>query len=120
MLKRIYQYLKKFFAKGAAAWSGVIEQHREIITEAAIADEKLMVRQDRVNPANYVSFEAFGVRMCMRKAEMAEWALLPRHEKKRLAMQVKTKVKKGYLVYKEYNGVQMLVDPNQVLNPNNL
>lgn len=120
MLRSLTNYLKFFFAKVAAAWHGVIEQQREIITEAQINDDKLAVKQDRVNPENYVSFEAFGVKMCMRKAEMAQWVLLPRHEKKRLAMQVKTKIKKGYLVYKEYNGVTMTVDPKQVLNPNNL
>lgn len=120
MLKRIYQYLKKFFAKGAAAWSGVIEQHREIITEAAIADEKLMVRQDRIDPANYVGFYFGKTWVTIRKAEMAEWTLLPRSEQRRLVRQFETKLKKGILIYEEINGFKIITEPKKVLNPNNL
>jgi hypothetical protein len=114
----VLNFIKKFFAAVFQRLWGVVETQRDIVSEAKVVDQKLQVRRDRINPDNYTSFKAHGVLLCMRKTEVAEWNRLDRHERRRLANQYKTRIKKGELVYKEYDGVTLLVDPKKVLDPN--
>jgi hypothetical protein len=115
---QVAEFFKNLWRKISEKIWGVVEQQREIVSEAVEADTKLEVRRDRVNPDNYTSFTVHGVLICMRKVELPMWNSLDRHERRRLAQQYKTKINKGELVYKEYDGVTLLVSKKQVLDPN--
>lgn len=115
---RVAEFFKNIWNKISEKIWGVVEKQREIVSEAAEVDTKVEIRKDRINPDNYTSFMAHGVLICMRKVEVPEWNSKTRSERRRLAGLIKNRVNKGELVYKEYDGVTLLVSPKQVLDPN--
>ncbi len=114
----VLNFIKKIFAAIFQRFQSVVETQREIVSDIKKTDEKLEVRKNRVNPDHYTSFYAHGVLLCMRKVELPEWNRLDRKQRRRLAQQYKTKINKGELIYKDYDGVTLLVSPKQVLDPN--
>lgn len=116
---KLLQIIGSLFQKLYDNFWGVVEQQREIISEAKEKDEKLMVRLDRVNPDNYVTINYKGFDLTMRKEEIPTWSALGREQKRGYVEKVKSKIKKGHLVYKQFGTVKLLVDPKQVLNPVN-
>ena len=115
----VTEFLNKIFQKISAAWWKLINRQRDILSKAQENDDRLQVRLDRVNPENYVSINYDGVDITMRKDEMFVWSEMNRERKRHFAAKVKNKIKKGELVYKQFGNVKLLVDPKQVLNPNN-
>lgn len=117
---RILSFIKKFFSWLLSGFNKVIETQREIVSEAKKKDERLMVRQDLVNPDNYTSVEYDGFKITMRKIELPAWEGLNRAGKRHYVSVLKNKIRKGELVYKDYgNGLKLLTDPKLVLNPMN-